>query len=217
MKEFEKIKHSWKEVSIKDYNEICKVMKRPQDSDLEKQIAVAAILCDRTEREMYDLDVASLKQVLTEIEWVNQPFKFDYRWQHKKMNINGKKCKVFQTIEELSVAQYMDFQTYWEDRDNNIGGVLACFIVPEGKKYNEDYDVRDFAEELERTLSIEDWNAIAFFLLRNWLVSIRASIYYSAWMIQKMIWKEKDKERKRELRAVRKELLAKLRSIRCSL
>ena len=214
--EREKVKTSWKDVTIKEYNEILEITKRERDSELEKQIAVAAILYGKTEQEMYDLDVASLKKVLSDIAWVNEPFKFNLRWKHTKMNINGKRCKVFQSIEELPVSAYLDFQNYWEDRDNNIGNVLACFIVPEGKKYNEGYDVRDFAEELERTLSIEDWNAIAFFLLKNWLVSVRASIYYSAWTIQKMIWKEKDKNRKRELRAVKKELLAQLRYIRCS-
>lgn len=213
----QKIKKSWKDVTIKEYNDICGILKREQDSELEKQIAVAAIIYGKSEKEMYDLDVAALRKVLADIEWINKPFKFDLRWKHNKLNINGKKCKVIQNIESLPVSAYLDFQNYWDKRDENIGNVLACFIIPEPNRYNENYDVRDFAEELERTLSIEDWNAIAFFLLKNWLISIRASIRYSGWTIQKMIWKEKDKTRKRELKQIRRELMAQLKSIHSSL
>ena len=207
-------KKTWKDISIKDYKEIVEISRRELDSDLEKDIALAALLYDTPERDLYDLSVGEMKQVLMSIAWIKEPFTFNYKWSAKHLNINGKKCRMYQSIEELTVAQYMDFQTFWEDRDNRQGSVLACFIVPEGHKYNEGYDATEFAEELESTLSIQDWNSIAFFLLKNWLVSIRASIRYSVWVIQKMIWKERNREKKKELREIRRGLISQLRHMR---
>lgn len=208
------IKRSWKDITIKDYQDIVQISKRELATELEKDIAVAAVLYGKSEKEMYDLDVTTLKRMLGEMAWIKQPFKFNTRWHLKTLVINGKKCRMYQSVEELSVAQYMDFQNYWEKREENMGAVLACFIVPEGCKYNEGYDVVQFAQELERTLSIEEWNAIAFFLLRNWLHSIRASIRYSAWEMTKAIWKEKDKTRKTQMKGIRRELMERLKYIR---
>lgn len=202
---------SWKDVSISTYKQLCDIDNREFDSDLEKQIARAAIVLGMDEKDMYDLSVSEMQNMLSKAEWLYKPFEFDLKWHKKTIKINDKVCKVFQNIESLSVAQYLDFQNFWQDKDNNQGNVMACFFVPEGHKYGEGYDVREFAEEIENTLSIEEWNAFAFFLLKSWLISIRCSVRYGIWTIQKMIWKEKNPERKKELKQARKELIRQLR------
>lgn len=212
-----KKKTSWQDVTISEYKKILDIMNRPYDSDLEKKIAVCALLNGLDERDMYEKSVIETRALLAEMDtWFNEEFKFNLKWHLKKMTINGKKCRVYQTIESLTMAQYLDFTNYWENRDENMGKVLACFIVPEDKQYNEGYDAVEFAQELEDTLSIEDWNSIAFFLLKQWLIGIRASVILGAWTIQKMIWKTKDKTRKKQLRQAKKELIRMLRSLQLS-
>ena len=205
---------SWNDLSISQYKKLCEIDKREWDSDMEKQIARAAFVMGIDERDMYDLSVSEMKAILAQAEWIYKDFNFDLKWHKKTLKINDKVCKVFQSIESLSVAQYLDFQNFWEDRDNQQGNVMACFVVPENHKYGEGYDVREFAQEIEDNISIEEWNSFAFFLLKNWLVSIRCSVRYGIWMIQKMIWKEKNKERKKELREVKRELIKRLKSLR---
>ena len=205
---------SWKDVSITTYKKICEIDEREFDSEIEKQIARAAIVVGRDEKDMYDLSVSEMQNLLHQAEWIYKDFNFDLKWNKKHIKINDKECKVFQTIESLSVAQYLDFQNFWQDKDNNQGNVMACFFIPENHKYGEGYDVREFAQEIEDSLSIEEWNAFAFFLLRHWLISIRCSVRYGIWITQKMIWKEKNKERKKELREIRRKLIKELRSLR---
>lgn len=205
---------SWKDVSITTYKQLCDIDNREFDSDLEKQIARAAIILGMDEKDMYDLSVSEMQNMLHQAEWLYKPFEFDLKWHKKTIKINDKVCKVYQNIESLSVAQYLDFQNFWADRDNNQGNVMACFFVPENHKYGEGYDVREFSEEIEDSLSIEEWNAFAFFLLKSWLISIRCSVRYGIWTIQKMIWREKNPERKKELREIRRKLIKELRSLR---
>lgn len=210
-------KTSWADVTITEYNKILEISNRELDSDIEKKIAVCALLNGIDERDMYEKSVVETRAMLDEMDaWYLKGFKFDLHWHLKKMNINGRKCRVYQTIDSLTMAQYLDFINYWETRDSNIGKVLACFIVPEDCQYNEGYDAVEFAQELEDTLSIEDWNSIAFFLCKQYLISIRASVIMGAWTIQKMIWKEKDRTRKKQLREAKRELIRALRSLRLS-
>lgn len=208
------MKKSWKEVSIKEYKEIEEITKREYDSPLEKDIAICAVLNGMNEDAMYELTVPELRNMIAQLDWMKKPFDFDKNWHPKKMTINGTKCKVFQSIESLSVAQYLDFETLWDKRDENMGKILSVFIVPEGKKYNEGYDLVQFQDELERTLSITDWNAFFFSFLKSCLYSLKASITYSAYQITREIWRTKDKTQKKELRNLRSQMLNLLRHMR---
>lgn len=207
-------KTSWDDVSIRDYYTILDITKREYDSELEKEIAVAAILYGIPEEEMYGYDITQLKQLLSQIEFVQQPLQFKKNWNLKKITINGKKYTITQSVNELSVAAFCDFQNYWDKKEENMGKIMACFIVPEGHKYNEGYDVIQFSDELERTLSITFWNEFAFFLFaRNYVSSIRASLRYSIWQMTKLIWKTRDRLKKAEMKAMRRQMMEKLRCI----
>ena len=195
----ENIKKSWKDITITDYKQIMKILEREYDSPLEKDMAVCALLNGISEEDMYAMDFAQGRKMLSEMEWMKKDFAFNRHWNLKHLNINGKRCRMYQNIESLSMAQYLDFENFWEKRDECMGNVLACFIVPEGHKYNEGYDVVQFAQELEDTLSIEEWNSIAFFLLRSWSTSIRCSLRYGEWQMLKMRWKTKDETQKKEI------------------
>ena len=206
-------KKDWKDITIAEYKKILEINERELDSPLEKDMAVCALLNGIPEAEMYDKPVYEARKMLNELDFMKEKFSFNQKWHLKKMVINGKKCKVFQSISDLTMAQYLDFETYWKDRDKNQGAVLACFIVPEGMNYNEGYSAIEFAQELEDTLSICDWNAIAFFLCRQFYDLTRVSLKYGLWETQKAIWKTKDKMKKKELRALRRAIIYQLRSL----
>lgn len=206
-------KKSWKDITITEYNKILEINERELDSPIEKDMAICALLNGIPEAEMYDKPVYEVQKMLADINFLKDKFSFNRKWNLKKMVINGKKCRVYQSISELTMAQYLDFETYWKDRDTHQGNVLACFIVPEGYQYNEGYSAIEFAQELEDTLSICDWNSIAFFFCRQFYLLTRVSLKYGLWETQKAIWREKNKTRKNELRELRTALIKQIRSL----
>lgn len=206
MEEISIKKKGWKDITLTDYDLILKINERPYDSDLEKSIALASLLCGVAEDDLYSIEIEKLKGILNDMEWIKKPFTFDRNWKPSKMNIAGIKCKVFPDINSLTVAQFLDFQTFWNERNEHKGELLAVFIVPEGKKYNEGYSATEFAATLENNISIQEWNSFCFFLLRRWVLSIRASLHYSRFQMTKMIWTEKDPKEKETLRQQRKEI-----------
>lgn len=220
MKKDVKKKTSWADITITDWKRMQDIINRPLDSDMEKDMAICALVNGISEGEMYNMPVAQARMMMAELEWMKKPADdFSKKWHAKYITINGKKCKVTQNIESMSMNAYLDFTNWWETRFENQGKVLATFLIPQvdGKYvYNEGYDALEFAQEIEDTLSIEMWNVLAFFLLKQWLYGIRASLILGAWQIQKMIWWTKDKETKKMLRKKRREVIEQLRYMRLS-
>lgn len=212
----ELVKHSWKDINLKEYKKILEIVNRKLDSDLEKDIAILAVLLNVEEDTLYDLNIAELKKLLNQMSWIRNE-KYTYTNKIKKMNkivIDGKEYIVNPNINSFSVSQYMDFQNFWEKRNERMGNLLAVFIIPKGCKYNEGYDVIELADKLETVFTLDDWNDVCFFFMKNYQNSIKASIIFSVWQIKKMIWKTKDKIMKEELKNILKQLQQQINNLR---
>lgn len=215
MNKIEIKKHNWEDITITDYKQILDISTRELDSDLEKSISVLAILCECSEDDLYGMNINELNRLIPEV-WVDKPFTFNKNKTWDKIILNGRKYNVVVDINKFTVAQYADFQIYWDKRDNidYMGKLLTCFIIPDGCKYNDgSYDIVELAQRLENWVSITDYNSICFFFLQDCLLSIKASLYYSNWQLMKMIRKEKDKVKKEKLKNLQKQVLTKIRHL----
>lgn len=210
-------KRNWDEISITDYKRIVEISKRELDSDMEKDIAVLSVLCEVSEKDLYDLQVNELSSLLMDAGWIKKPFTFNRSFKLKKLKLERDGIKeeyiVAADLDKMTVAQYMDFQNFWDKRNDYMGNLLTVFIIPKGHKYNDGYDILGLAQYFEDTLSIKFWNEVCFFFLHNYLISIQASIVYSDYMTRRMIRKTKDKERKKMLIEKEKDLREKLKQI----
>lgn len=207
-------KKSWNDITISDYRKIKEITEREFDSELEKGIAVLSVLCDVSEDDVYSLPINQLKGLLDGISWMNEPYSFDKNWKADSLTINGEKYDIVCDINKFTVAQYADFQIYWNKRDDvdYMARVLSVFIVPKGKIYNDGYDVVELIDILENNISINVWNSICYFFLNSCLLSIEASLYCSVLALTKMIMKERNKERRQQLRQLRRKALMQIKT-----
>lgn len=206
-------KKGWSDITIEDYKKIMSIQDREFDSDMEKAIGYLSVLCEVDEDDVYNMPITSLNGLLDGIKWIfEDSFDFNQNWKSKHIKINDEKYDVVTDINKFTVAQYTDFQIYWDKRSdiNYMSKLLTVFIIPDGKKYNDGYDIVELANTLEHYFSITDYNSVCFFFLKECMSLTKASLIYSNWQMTKMIWKEKDKERKKELKALRKELQQKI-------
>lgn len=66
-----------------------------------------------------------------------------------KFEINGNKYNVALNPSKWTAAQYLDYNAVLnESGSNKIARLIACFSVPEGKKYGEDYDFDHVVNEI---------------------------------------------------------------------
>lgn len=204
----ELVKHSWKDINLKEYKKIVEILNRELDSDLEKDISILAVLLNVPEDSLYDMNIMELQRLLGQMSWIKEE-KYVYKNKIKKMNklvIDGKEYVVNPDINKFTVSQYLDFQNFWDNRNERMGNLLAVFIIPKGCKYNEGYDVIKLADRLEEVFTLDDWNDVCFFFLKNYYSSIKVSLIYSEWMMKTLIWKTKDQKEKEKLMKIKEQL-----------
>ena len=201
--------HNWNEVSISLWKKMDEVCNRELDSDIEKNIALLALICDCNEDDLYNLSINDLNNEIGKLGWINR---FEYnsdRFPHK-LKINGQTYRINPNLQDFTISQYVDFQTFWpkvqKKQYQYMGNLLAVFLVPEGKKYNEGYDAVELAKQLEDNVSIATYNSVLAFFLTLSAASIEVSALYLDWTTRKMEKKAKDPETKELLEVARRKL-----------
>lgn len=202
------MKQKWSEITIADYKQINEITSRELDSDLEKSVAYLAVLMNEDEDKLWSLTLPELNALLEQTKWLNSEFTFN-KHPFKHIVINGEKYDVMVDIMKFTVAQYADFQIYWDHRTDPewMAKLMTVFVIPRGKKYNDGYDAAALAETLENNLSITDFNSICFFFLLDLLNLTRGIALYSTWLTRKMRKNPKMKEATEALQTLTKHII----------
>lgn len=119
------IKNSWDSVTVQDYIDL-------ESCENDFQI-VQLFMPD------YNLDVITLEsyqELLKSIQFVTampQPKRCDY------VAINGTIYTNTANIHRLTTSQFIDLNHYLKDTKTNTKAIISCLLVPDRKKYGEDY------------------------------------------------------------------------------
>lgn len=189
------IKKSWKDVTIDEYFDLCEKLSDDTLTDYEKIIIKIAFITGKSEDEIWNLNWQDFRNLQVESLWMEE-FKLKENVKFNTIEINGEKYSIDTNLQNFTVAQYIDFQTFFPKRKTNervIGNILACFIIPKGKKYAEDYNIQELVENINSNLDIMTANEIMFFFLKQYLISIRVTANYFNWILKRMKRKAKDK------------------------
>ena len=105
---------------------------------------------------------------------------------------------------QITVAQMMDFSVLSTDPVENIEKLLAIFLIPKGKKYNDGYDLLEVQKAILKMSFNELSPLLAFFL--RWFQGCRNHIQISCLeevrKQTKLIQKIQKKQRKQKRRKV---------------
>lgn len=175
---------SWKEISINTFNKLKKIRINSNDSLelLDSNIALLSILCDVDEDTIASLTTSEFSTLLSQTTFLSTLPKVKIQDTY---TINGNKYEVFLSLKDMSVAQYIDFQTLYKDQDKYYKELLACFLIPKGKKYGEDYDIQKVIDDIGNHLSIVDANSILFFFVLLFQSLTKATLTYSIRQMKK--------------------------------
>ena len=109
---------------------------------------------------------------------------------------------------QITVAQMMDFSVLSTDPVENIEKLLAIFLIPKGKKYNDGYDLMEVQKAILKMSFNELSPLLAFFL--KWFQGCRNHIQISCLeevrkqtkLIQKLEKRIQRKQKKRKIKKV---------------
>lgn len=196
------IKKSWRDVSINEYFELRDTLAQ-LENEYEKEIYLISFINGISEDDVYNMPISKVKYLQSQMSWLsNVDISPDVKF--KKISINDSKYKIDVDLQNFTIGQYIDFQTFYPKRNNTtnyIGNLLACFIIPKGHKYNTDYNIQEVIDDINNKVDILTANEIIFFFLKQYLISIKALQSYFNWQMKilKKIAPKKSQEKIKKL------------------
>lgn len=192
---------SWRDVTISEYYELVNEITDPALADYDIAVKKVSFSSGLSEDEVWGLSIPEFRNKQAESMWMDE-FSINDNPNFKEITIDGEKYTVDTNLQNFTVAQYVDFQTLYPKRKNDIkilGNILACFIIPKGKKYADGYDIQSTAMKINECLDIMTAQEIMFFFLKQLLISTRATANYLNWQMKRMSRRTKDKEKAQKL------------------
>lgn len=208
MKKKEKDPFNWDNITIEKYYTIMDILNDETDDDITKNVKLVAILLDKDEQEVWDMDLSEAGDYISRLMFLN---KFDIP-SHPNMNIKlpGFDLKVMKDVTKINVAQYVDFQNFVKlPLREGMDKILSIFLIPEGFKYNDGYDIIEVQKTIRENLSFRVAEGLLGFFLRKYGRSLIHSLVYCKRQIRKM----KDKEMQEKWMMVETETKKKLQDL----
>lgn len=205
-------KYSWNNISINKYYEISDIINDSALSDIDKNVAIVAIIEDVPEDTIWALPIDEAKAKFNKLAFLG---KFDLIKireglfgnsnpkltivNHHFTDVNEEFTdvnKVFTLVNDatkLTVAQFTDYQSFvTKPLRESIDKVLSIFVIPEGCTYNTGYDVVEIQKFFRENMSFLLAQSILNFILTKYVKSMNASLKCLA----KAIMKTKNEEKK---------------------
>lgn len=190
---------SWNEMPI---GVLQKIYALENDHSEDKPYKLVAALSNMTLEQVLDLPIQETHQMIEDSQFLATPPK---KVRAKKQYvINGRKYDVNLNPNEMTTAQYIDFQAYSTDCEKHLGAFLSVFLVPEGKKYNNGYNIEFVHNEITQHFNVEDALALTAFFLHSLKKLLRRVLFQTEAIITMTRWKAPTKELKEELKKAEK-------------
>ena len=208
MKKKEKNPFDWENITIEKYYEIKDILDDEEDDDITKNVKMVAVITDKDEDEVWSMDMAEAGEYISRLQFLN---KFELPDNpNMKFNLPGYQLKVMKDVSKISVAQYVDFQNFVKlPLREGMEKILSIFLIPEGCKYNEGYDIIDLQKVIREKSSFRVAEGLLSFFIEKYGELLIHSLVYC----RRQVKKTKDPEMMEKFKKTEKEIQQKLDSL----
>lgn len=196
----------WDNISVGEFVGIRAILADESRNAEDKQIAIAALLQGISEDELLNMPLDEAREAFALANSLDSPPK---RSRIRQLYRVGAWTLRATEAKDMTVAQWVDFQTFGRDMEKNIVEVLSVALVPDRKTYNTGYDIEALKRDIRNKMMLPDALAVCFFFQRKWLKSMQRSLTYLVGWSSLKGWKE---QKKKALQS-RREVSAMLRSL----
>ena len=182
------MKKSWRDVTIYEYFNLVDRLSDEGLTEYEREVILVSFVVGVAEDKVWDMTIGEFKANQLNTAFMKE-FNVARDCNFKTISIDGEKYDVCTDLHNFTVAQYIDFQTFYAQRKDNaniLASLLACFIIPRGHGYAEGYDVNDLKLKIINGLDILTAEELLFFFLKRYLLLMRATANYFNWAIRRM-------------------------------
>lgn len=192
---------SYKDLTIGKFQELRAI---DATEPIDAQVAMISILADMDENVILDLPLNEYTKMVNGLDFLSKEPVITNKLP-KSIKIKGNEYSVLKKVEDMTAGQFIDYQNYLADLENNLDFILSCFLIPKGKKYSNGYDVAEVAADIKEHLPIETALSMSAFFLKKWQSSTYAMLTYLDWKMKRTL-KKMPTEEKEKIEKVRKEI-----------
>lgn len=155
---------SHSELPIGKYMAIRAISESGSD-DIDKSTEILRVLTGWSIEDIENLTLIEYSALTSGCGWLHTPpqaveVEKEYRVGDFRLRVTN--------CEELTFAQYIDFQAYAKDLDKHTIELLSVLLVPVGKKYNSGYDIERVKAHIARYLPTDvALSLVAFFFAKS--------------------------------------------------
>lgn len=182
---------SYDDMSVGIFIEVKDILKDKTTSELEKKVRLLAILNNKSEEEIMGIPIPKLTSMVSSMEFLSQQPKT--KTPPNEITLNGNVYEIKYDVQNITTAQYIDFQTFIKDYEKYMVELASIVIIPKGKKYNEGYDIVAVQRDIRDYMSIVDLSSICFFFVQLYKGLMGSLASYSIRQMKKMMRREKNK------------------------
>ena len=182
------MKKSWRDVTIDEYFNLVDRLSDEGLTEYEREVILVSFVTGLDEDKVWDMTIGEFKANQLNTVFMKE-FNVARDCNFKTISLAGEKYDVCTDLHNFTVAQYIDFQTFYAQRKDNaniLASLLACFIIPRGHGYAEGYDVNDLKMKIINGLDILTAEELLFFFLKRYLLLMRATANYFNWAIRRL-------------------------------
>ena len=193
------------DLPINKWKELQEILTDESTDEITKNVQLTALFFDITEDEVWGWHVFDQSLALGDIITVLEHN--DYQPQGKlpkTIKIADNVYSVVDDVSKFTVAQYVDFQHFIKSGDEAIAELLSTFIIPKGKKYNEDYEIDEVIKTFNERLPIGTAFSLRFFFVKKLIDSINSTVQSLVKkMMRRAMWKAMKEQRKEAIQELK--------------
>lgn len=164
--------NQWDNINLLKFAQIRAVFADEKKDGTDRMVALAAILEGTDEETISRMPLQEVQPVFARAWALNTPPQRNR--VRRRYNVGAWTLRVTQP-KELNVAQWLDFQNYMRGGvEENMANLLSVALIPEGKSYNDGYNIEELKAALRQDLAITDALAVCFFFQKRYLHSMRS-------------------------------------------
>lgn len=152
MKKLELKYRSFNELPIGKYFQIKEELTDITDEQ-ERVFTLIAVLCEVEVEDVYKSPMKELSALINEIKWFSEPVKPSKA--PRRIKLGDFILKPSYDVKNINVQQYIDYSIFSKDREKFYVENLCTFLIPEGKVYNDGYDIVEVQNVVREQLSIQ--------------------------------------------------------------
>lgn len=192
---------SYNQLPIGKYLEITAVLADTSLGEVDRQVRLLSILSGQSEDELLNMPITDFADIARHARFLDSAPEVTAE-AHDVYEAGDFLLMPVKDVRKMTTAQYIDFQTFGKDAAKHTVEMLSCLLVPEGRRYNDGYDILEVQAAIRGHLDCVSALGVYAFFFESLRSSMLSSLTSSAREVRTAPLEETEK--RKALTAIRK-------------